>query len=119
MGGFSEAHVAAALKHCGGDPTRAADWLFSHADDLDAAVAALSSGGASGGGASEREYEDGVGEYEIVGFISHIGRNTGSGHYVCHKKASDGKWVILDDSKVAQSEAPPLDLGYMYLYRRK
>jgi len=38
--GFSEAHVTAALKSCSGNAERAADWLFSHADDLDAAVAA-------------------------------------------------------------------------------
>jgi len=116
--GFSEAHTTAALKHCGGDMQRAADWLFSHADDLDGAVVALSAGGGATGG-GQREYDDGVGNYELVGFISHIGRNTGSGHYVCHKKGSDGKWVIFDDSKVAQSEAPPLDLGYVYLYRRQ
>jgi len=25
-------------------------------------------------------------EYELVGFISHVGKNTSSGHYVCHVK---------------------------------
>merc|ERR1712194_396207 len=36
--GFSEPHAAAALKSCSNNTERAADWLFSHADDLDAAV---------------------------------------------------------------------------------
>jgi len=121
--GFSEEHVSAVLKHCSGNAERAADWLFSHSDDLAGAVAALGGGGgsgASGGGVGEeREYSDGVGDYELVGFISHIGRVTSSGHYVCHKKGPDGKWVIFDDSKVAHSESPPFDLGYVYLYRRK
>ena len=28
------------------------------------------------------------------------------------------RWVIFNDRKVAQSEAPPKDLGYLYLYKR-
>lgn len=116
--GFSDKQAAAALKHCSNNVERACDWLFSHSDDLDGAIAALE--GASGGSGSKkkREYDDGPGEYEIVGFISHIGKNTSSGHYVCHVKRSDG-WVIFDDQKVARSESPPLELGYLYLYRRK
>jgi len=121
--GFAEAHVVAALKACSNNAERAADWLFSHADDLEGAVAALSSGGGSGGGAAAAggaDYEDGPGEYSLVGFISHIGRHTSHGHYVCHmKRGPDNGWVIFDDQKVAKSEAPPLDLGYIYLYRRK
>ena len=37
------AHVS--LQACSGSVERAADWLFSHADDLDAAVASVSSAG--------------------------------------------------------------------------
>ena len=43
--------------------------------------------------------DDGPGEYELVGFISHLGKNTGSGHYVCHIK-KDGKWAFFNDRKV-------------------
>ena len=39
------------------------------------------------------------------------------GHYVCHLKKPEG-WVLYNDRKVALSENPPLDLGYMYIYRR-
>merc|ERR1712039_27243 len=120
--GFSDAHAAAALKHSGNSAERAADWLFSHSDDLDGAVAALS-GGSTGGGsapaAGSSKYDDGVGDYCLVGFISHIGKHVGSGHYVCHMKNGDAGWVIFDDEKVAKSESPPLELGYLYLYRRK
>jgi ubiquitin carboxyl-terminal hydrolase 5/13 len=45
--GFSEAHATAALEQCGGDMERSADWLFSHADDLDGAIAALATGAPS------------------------------------------------------------------------
>lgn len=39
------------------------------------------------------------------------------GHYVCHIKKG-GEWVIFNDEKVYKSEAPPKNLGYIYLYRR-
>mmetsp|Transcript_22548 Transcript_22548/g.49850 ORF Transcript_22548/g.49850 Transcript_22548/m.49850 type:complete len:835 (-) Transcript_22548:225-2729(-) len=125
--GFSETHVKAALKICSNSMERAADWLFSHSDDLDGAVAAASGGPESGergpgpgGTEAARDYDDGVGEYSLVGFISHVGRHTSHGHYVCHmRRGSDNDWVIFDDQKVAKSEAPPLDLGYIYLYRRQ
>lgn len=49
--------------------------------------------------------------------ISHIGKNTGSGHYVAHVKR-DGQWVIYNDEKVALSENPPLQHAYLYLFQR-
>ena len=49
--------------------------------------------------------------------VSHIGKNTGSGHYVAHIKR-DGKWVIYNDEKVALSENPPLQHAYLYLFQR-
>jgi ubiquitin carboxyl-terminal hydrolase 5/13 len=49
--------------------------------------------------------------------ISHIGKNTGSGHYVCHVKR-DGKWIIFNDEKVALSENPPIPHAYLYLFQR-
>eukprot|EP00621_Florenciella_sp_RCC1693_P016503 CAMPEP_0182531890 /NCGR_PEP_ID=MMETSP1323-20130603/10212_1 /TAXON_ID=236787 /ORGANISM="Florenciella parvula, Strain RCC1693" /LENGTH=833 /DNA_ID=CAMNT_0024741539 /DNA_START=51 /DNA_END=2548 /DNA_ORIENTATION=- len=48
--GFSDVHAAGALKATDNDMERAADWLFSHSDDLDGAVAALDAGAAAGGG---------------------------------------------------------------------
>ena len=60
---------------------------------------------------------DGPGRYTLQAIVSHMGQNTSSGHYVCHVKR-DGRWVIYNDRKVAQSESPPFDLGYMYFYKR-
>ena len=60
---------------------------------------------------------DGPGKYDLVGMVSHMGRNTSCGHYVCHLK-KQGKWIIYNDEKVAVSENPPRDLAYMYLFRR-
>ena len=125
MLGFTEQQARAALTATGGNMERAADWLFSRAGDMDAAVAEVLGGGDGGGGAGagagpakEVELGDGEGKYELVGFASHIGKNLGSGHYVAHIRKG-GRWVLFDDQKVAVSQEPPLDLGYLYLYRRK
>lgn len=108
--GFSAEHARHALGQTDNNLERAADWLFSHANELEQSSAAAPQN-------ATPALEDGKGEYELVGFISHIGKNTGSGHYVCHLKRR-GKWVIMNDRTVAESVKPPLDLGYLYLYRR-
>eukprot|EP01138_Halocafeteria_seosinensis_P011631 gb/GECG01011881.1/.p1 GENE.gb/GECG01011881.1/~~gb/GECG01011881.1/.p1 ORF type:complete len:888 (+),score=147.22 gb/GECG01011881.1/:1-2664(+) len=111
--GFQAEHARRALRETNGDPERAGDWLLSHAEKLNQEPAG-SAGGESG---TMPELEDGKPEYQLAGFISHIGKNTGTGHYVCHIKHGD-KWVIMNDRTVAESVNPPLDLGYLYLYRR-
>ena len=40
--GFTERQAEAALKATGGDAARGAEWLFSHTDNLDTAVAEVS-----------------------------------------------------------------------------
>lgn len=121
LGAFTVDQVRAALKATSGAPDRAADWLFSHMDDLHSAIAALES---SSSGPSSKTMpkpkivaDDGDGQYQLCGMISHIGKNTGSGHYVCHLK-KDGKWVIFNDEKVAISSKPPFPHAYLYLYQR-
>ena len=119
---------AALLPATQGNVERAADWLMSHMDDLDAAVAeALGGGGGGGGGGGAgggggggdaEECDDGPGAYELLGFISHMGSNTACGHYVCHIKKG-GRWVLFNDAKVAASESTPLHLGYIYFYKRR
>lgn len=46
-----------------------------------------------------------------------MGPSSSCGHYVCHIKKNN-KWVIYNDEKVAVSQNPPKDLGYLYLYER-
>jgi ubiquitin carboxyl-terminal hydrolase 5/13 len=116
MLGFSEAHAKKALKNTGGNAERAADWLFAHADELDAM--GDDDGGAAGGDGGEKKMDDGPGKYNLLGFVSHVGRNTGSGHYVAHIK-KNGEWVIFDDEKVAKSQNPPFDYGYLYCFKRE
>eukprot|EP00977_Amphora_coffeiformis_P028925 scaffold37935_cov191-Amphora_coffeaeformis.AAC.1 len=125
LGCFTADQIRAALQETNGAADRAADWLFSHMDDLDGAIAALqskSSGGDSGASSSEAKpkipLEDSAsGKYVLTGMISHIGKNTGSGHYVAHLK-KDGQWLIFNDEKVALSHKPPFEHAYMYLFQR-
>ena len=73
--------------------------------------------------------------------MTHLGKNTGSGHYVAHVY-KDGAWTFFNDSAVSGGwtqvvdaastltrlldvtvqvtvcDTPPFDLGYMYFYRR-
>lgn len=55
--------------------------------------------------------------YQLKAFISHMGPSTISGHYVCHIRR-EGKWYIYNDEKVAISENPPRQFGYLYFYER-
>lgn len=121
--GFSEDQAKCALSQTDHNPDRAAEWLFSHMDDLDAAVAqaqsaSSSSATTSASSAAATRLDNSVGDYALVGFVSHIGKNTNSGHYVCHMK-KNGRWIIFNDDKVALSADPPLGSGYLYLFRRK
>jgi ubiquitin carboxyl-terminal hydrolase 5/13 len=121
LGCFTMDQVRAALKQTNGAADRAADWLFSHMDDLDGAIASLNDVAQSSftaGPAKSLPLEDGEGKYTMIGMISHIGKHTGSGHYVAHLKRGD-KWVIFNDEKVALSESPPIAHAYMYLFQRK
>ena len=98
---------------------RAADWIFSHADELDRvedespapAAAALDAP------AALESLSDGPGHYRLVAFVSHMGSSTSSGHYVAHIRKA-GRWVLFNDAKVAVSADPPKDMGYLYVYAR-
>ncbi len=82
---------------------RAADWLFSRGDTLDADVAeilnkpAASTGGQSG--SASQSVDDGEGKYTLMSVISHIGKNVDHGHYICHVR-KNGQWTLFNDEKV-------------------
>uniref|UniRef100_A0A182QI34 Ubiquitin carboxyl-terminal hydrolase n=1 Tax=Anopheles farauti TaxID=69004 RepID=A0A182QI34_9DIPT len=131
--GFTDRQATKALKETGNNTERAVDWIFSHTDELDsmaiddatsdsvataaAAAGAGSEAGAGPGVAQGSSYRDGTGKYKLVAFISHMGTSAQVGHYVCHI-LKDGQWVIFNDNKVAISQNPPKELGYLYLYQR-
>jgi len=109
--GFGKAVCEKALRSTGGDVERATDWIFSHPEDdgSEEPAAAVE---------AEDPAADGPGNYELVGIISHLGKSTSCGHYVCHIK-KDGQWAFFNDEKVCKSDSPPFNHGYLYLYRRR
>ena len=108
--GFTDKQAGRALSKCDNNLERAADWVFSHADELDAEDAPS---GAESAGAP-----DGRGVYRLRAFISHMGNSTACGHYVCHIRDASGRWVLYNDEKVAISVTPPKGSAYMYMYER-
>lgn len=106
--GFTAKQARKALTKTDDNLERAADWVFSHAAELDEEDAS----------AVVSDIPDGAGVYELCAFISHMGTSTACGHYVCHIKSGDD-WLLYNDEKVAISEEPPKQMAYMYLYKRK
>ncbi|XP_071530212.1 ubiquitin carboxyl-terminal hydrolase 5 isoform X1 [Panulirus ornatus] len=114
--GFTRSQAVLALKETSNSLERAADWIFSHQHELDTLLAAQC-GAATVPPPQKPTYTDGPPKYELSAFISHMGTSIFVGHYVCHIK-KDGEWTIFNDNKVSKSVDPPLDLGYIYLYKR-
>ena len=136
--GFEDDRVTYALKSTDNHAERAADWLMSHIDEpLPAETTAAAAASASSSSSSETGSlppawtltdQNAPGKYTLVGIISHMGNSANSGHYVAHIRKDDAtgalatpaapsSWYIFNDSKVAKSTAPPLDLGFIYIYK--
>lgn len=115
--GFTDKQARAALMASKGAVEPAANWLFGHMEDMDSAVDAVLANAAPAGDPVGKMHLDGGGKYGLVGFASHIGSNTACGHYVAHIRKED-QFVLFNDGKVAKSQSPPVDLGFLYLYKR-
>ncbi|XP_075236962.1 ubiquitin specific protease 5 [Lycorma delicatula] len=115
--GFTRAQAEKALKATDNNVERAADWIFSHASELDDQAEEVNNP-QSNNQTSVPVFCDGSSRYKLVAFISHMGTSTMVGHYVCHI-LKDNQWIIFNDEKVSLSENPPKDLGYLYLYERE
>lgn len=116
--GFSVTQATKALKATGNNIERAIDYIFSHQDELDIEdIQESEAAPTSSAGQQNKNCRDGEGKYRLKAFISHMGTSSQVGHYVCHI-LKDNQWVIFNDNKVALSQAPPKDLGYLYLYER-
>ena len=100
--GFSAEHAKFALKKNNNNGDVAVMWLFENSANVDnmiaaeAALAEAEKDTASGTAKDEKSYS---GKYKLKAFISHVGRNTNSGHYVSHQ-GRKWKWIIFNDRKV-------------------
>lgn len=114
--GFAAEASEAALIESKNNLDEAINWLLSNTEQLETLVPAILNRAEAS--TTPPKFLDGNGEYDLVGFISHMGSSTSCGHYVCHIK-KNRRWILFNDEKVAASESPPCDLGYMYLYKRR
>lgn len=100
--GYNDIQALAALKATDNNLERAIDWIFSHMDDMDEAIALVNNEVPSSDVSNNNDTiscDDGQGKYELLSIVSHIGRSTDHGHYICHIKI-DGKWALYNDEKV-------------------
>ncbi|GMI21832.1 hypothetical protein TrCOL_g7302 [Triparma columacea] len=117
MGMFQLEHVKAAVGWAKGEQAKAADWLFNNMDGIDEKVKTIMPKEEKGEKAPPVPLLDGPSTYKLCSFVSHIGPNTNSGHYVCHA-LKGGRWVILNDEKTALSRNTPKGKGFIYLFKR-
>ena len=110
---FSRAHAVRALTSSNNNVELAIEWALTNTPD-DSSVPDTTSANQQ---QDKSQYRDGSGKYRLMAFISHIGNQPSSGHYVAHI-LKDGRWVIFNDEHVALSENPPKDLAYLYFYQR-
>jgi len=109
--GFDRPRCIKALQSTDNNFERALDWLFSHGDDPMEEEKPKAT-------ASAPALSNARGRYRLMGFVTHMGKSTESGHYVAHI-FTGGKWVIFNDLKVAESQQPPREMAYIYFYRRE
>jgi len=108
-----------ALTNTQGNIERAVDWLFSHPEEVDD-LPTQPPPPQQHQQQQQNKHDSHSGRYKLFAFITHMGKNTESGHYVAHIKVPVGgedKWVIYNDMKVALSQDPPKDMAYIYFYK--
>lgn len=113
--GISQDHAIRGLKETNNNVELAIEWIFMNSEELNRPN--IESFNESDDDDTDSGFKDGNEKYQLIAFISHMGSSTQSGHYVCHIM-KEGRWVIHNDNKIAISEHPPIDLAYMYLYKR-
>ena len=101
-----------------GNVERAIDWIFSHLDELnsDESGSPAAPESESAAGTNQLAGSDSS-KYRLRAFVSHMGSSTACGHYVAHVN-EDQRWILFNDNKVARSQKPPRDLGYLYVYEQ-
>ena len=124
--GFSDDQARLALSKTNGNAEAALDLVLSgvplvpdEADDEALSPVGVLAGEGDGAPAASASASASASStiYKLNGFISHIGSNLSSGHYVAHVK-KEGEWYIANDDKLAKSQALPKQLAYVLVYVR-
>ena len=122
--GFDHPRCVYALQQTNNSVDRAVEWLFSHADDPLPAPASSSSAASTSAAAANAPQPFTSSRYRLYAAITHLGTSTSVGHYVCHLRGEDGKWVLFNDEKVSEVEVEEsgvgkgMDRAYMLIWQR-
>lgn len=112
--GFSDDHARLALSKTNGNVEASLDLLLSGAplvpEDGDGSAVPDTAAAPA-----ERASPSSSTTYRLAGFLSHIGPNLSSGHYVAHVR-KEGEWFLCNDEKLAKSQALPKQLSYVLVY---
>lgn len=119
--GFSEAQAKYALQQTDNNIERAADWIFSHMDEISNITVDMMAEPEPQPEITGPKFVDGNATYKLRAFVSHMGSNANTGHYVAHIRhdLSNDNWVIFNDDKACHSVDPPKKMGYLYFFERR
>lgn len=110
--GFTKEKAIIALKKNNNNFDAALDFLFTHPEGVVEDVQEEPKKKT----ASENNKDNGN-IYNLYGYLTHLGKNSEHGHYVCHVRQEGNKWTYFNDLKVNMWEEPPIHKGYIYLYK--
>ncbi|KAH7718051.1 hypothetical protein AAVH_14462, partial [Aphelenchoides avenae] len=122
--GFTDTAAKKAAAHARGkegDPAKYAAiyWLQEHmADpDIDVELSQEASTAAGPVNLARKEAKNGAGRYQLCACIEHLGNIPTKGHYIAYLNKDD-HWYKFNDRRVTVAPNPPLEKGYIYLFRR-
>ena len=122
--GFERKKSITVLKKCNGDIDQAIDLIYSEPDlendkeDNNINKKEEEKKEEEKFELEEKNINEGNGSlYNMWGFITHLGKNTDYGHYVCHLRQKENIWTYFNDNKVTLWEDPPIKKGYIYFYK--
>lgn len=125
MGFTSNAGKRAALATKNAGPEEAVNWVLSNMTltELNDPLPEKKRENEESKKIGKENATPGVGssKYELIGLITHQGKNAGHGHYVCHARRDldeSSGWFLFNDRKVTKPGNLPLKHAYIYLYRQ-
>lgn len=114
--GFNSSKVEKALIETKNDIERAIDWLSSHLEDDMEINSEQNDSSTSNDNETDPE-DNKPSDYELIGFITHMGTSAQCGHYVVHLR-HDGEWILYNDEKVVKADDEmPVSNAYMYIFK--
>lgn len=108
--GFNKDQAEGALLKFNNNIEQASDFLFSNPDFVYVKEEC-----------AKKEEEETINDgnsciLSLMAFVTHLGKNTSSGHYVCNIK-NEEKWYYYNDEKVCETNDPSIGKGYVYIFK--